>query len=264
MGNNAIVGDIVGGGAMGISAAGSGAVGNGATIGGAMGNGAVGRSSQVGLRGSLCNCPCCGAPIDLLTGDGRGRCAYCGSTTVFVWDKVIPADLEWTSSEGFVIKGDVLLEYSGEDKRVRVPDGVRVIGEEAFSGADIESIVLPPSLVEIEDYAFEDCSWLKSIVIPEGVWLLGYGAFDGCDSLRVVTLPTSFQSIDDIGFAFVDCWALERLNCGIDFSDCDDSDLSLAFAWGSPILGSIRRSLGRCVSCGDDVEPGFETCEFCA
>lgn len=172
-------------------------------------------------------------------------------------------DLEWTSSDGFTIKGDVLLKYSGEDEHVSVPDGIRVIGEEAFSGADIESVVLPHSLVEIEDYAFEHCSWLESIIIPEGVWQLGYGAFDGCDSLRVVTLPTSFQAIDDIGFAFADCWALERLNCGIDFGDCDDGDLSLAFGWDAPILRSIRRSLGRCVSCGDDVEPGHETCEFC-
>lgn len=176
--------------------------------------------------------------------------------------------------DGFTIKGGVLLKYAGEDKQVRVPDGIQIIGEEAFSGADMESVVLPTSLVEIGDYAFERCARLKSIVIPEGVWSLGFGAFDGCDSLRVVTLPASFQSIGDIGFAFADCRALERVNCGIDFSGCGDGDLSLAFAWDSPILRSIRRSLGRCVSCGEDLGLGRgtgeedlglrrETCELC-
>lgn len=167
------------------------------------------------------------------------------------------------ANDGFAIKGGVLLKYVGGDKRVRVPDGIQIIGEEAFSGADMESVVLPMSLVEIGDYAFEQCARLKSIVIPEGVWKLGFGAFDGCDSLRVVTLPASFQSIGDIGFAFADCRALEHVNCGIDFSDCDDGGLSLAFAWGSPILGNIRRSLGRCVSCGSSMGPGRETCEVC-
>jgi len=178
------------------------------------------------------------------------------------------------ANDGFAIKGDVLVKYVGGEKRVRVPDVTRIIGEEAFSGADIESVVLPTSLVEIEDYAFEQCARLKSIVIPEGVWKLGFGVFDGCDSLRVVTLPAGFRSIEDVGFAFADCRALEHVNCGIDFSDCDDGDLSLAFAWGSPILRSIRRSLGRCVSCGEDLGLGRgtgeedlglrrETCELC-
>lgn len=220
-----------------------------------MGNGVMGDGMAGGMVGYGAGG---GAAGDVLGGSVLDGGAVGDAMSRGMVDGDAPSD--GAKGEGFVIKGDVLLKYFGEDKRVRVPDGIRVIGEEAFSVAGIESVVLPFSLVEIGDYAFEDCSLLELIVIPEGVVKLGFGAFDGCGSLRAVTLPTSFKSIDDLGFAFADCCALERVNCGIDFSDCDDVDLSLAFAWGSPILRSIRRSLGRCASCGKDLGAGRETC----
>lgn len=62
---------------------------------------------------------------------------------------------------------------------------VTKIGNRAFSKDDIESIVLPNSIIIIDDHAFNSCP-LKSVIIPENVTHIGLGAFQFCTELREV------------------------------------------------------------------------------
>lgn len=48
----------------------------------------------------------------------------------------------------------------------------------------------------------------------------------------------------------------------VEFADDDDDEIDYAFG-DTPFLESVRRRLHRCVMCGDDAEPGSNTCEFC-
>lgn len=70
---------------------------------------------------------------------------------------------------GFVIVGNRLFGYFGNDKSVRVPEGVRTIDFLAFMGGRFESISLPESLRSIGGEAFCDCPNLKHIRIPEHI-----------------------------------------------------------------------------------------------
>ena len=66
----------------------------------------------------------------------------------------------------FEINGDRLIGYYGTDKEVFVPDGVRVIGTNAFSdNAIIEKVTLPDSVEIIESRAFESCINLAKVII---------------------------------------------------------------------------------------------------
>lgn len=148
-------------------------------------------------------------------------------------------------------------------EEIDVPDGVVSIGSEAFSGCEsLERVRLPRGLTLIEDGTFEHCSSLEYVVVPEGVERIGSSAFSWCDSLESVVLPSTITFLEDVDDAFSFCWSLERVSSYIDFKDYDDSDISSAFS-DSPVLESLRRRLGRCIYCGDDAEPGSDTCEFC-
>lgn len=46
--------------------------------------------------------------------------------------------------------------------------------------------VLPDSVTEIDNNAFEGCTGLTSIVIPNAVTEIGYSAFEGCTGLTSI------------------------------------------------------------------------------
>ncbi len=58
------------------------------------------------------------------------------------------------------------------------------------------SFVIPNSVTEIGDYAFYECSSLKSIDIPNSVTEIGENAFSGCKSLESITIRC--KDIDNI------------------------------------------------------------------
>ncbi len=103
---------------------------------------------------------------------------------------------------------------------VVLPEGVRFIGENAFSkNPKMTELSLPDSLESIGDYAFQECTALTESTIPgnvetigvsmfsgcaamtksviaEGVEALSYGMFHGCTSMTEVTIPESMKEIE--------------------------------------------------------------------
>lgn len=106
-----------------------------------------------------------------------------------------------TTSDGFVVgtktldeydsngkessftSSKVLEKYTGKGGTVVVPNGIQVIGYEAFRNRnDITNIVLPDSLLYIEIAAFENCG-ISSIVFPKNVKCIGTAACYTCKKL---------------------------------------------------------------------------------
>ena len=97
---------------------------------------------------------------------------------------------------------------TGDEKYI-VPEGTMVIGQEAFSGADLQSVDLPASLRIIKAKAFSNMQSLKKVVIPEGVIRLGDNCFNNCRNLEEVYLPLSVEYIGD--HAFDRCVSLKMI-----------------------------------------------------
>lgn len=69
-----------------------------------------------------------------------------------------------------------------------VYNGVAItkISDNAFSGANIESVTIPAGYVEIGASAFSGCASLSSVSLPATVTVVGDNAFDGCSALASV------------------------------------------------------------------------------
>lgn len=115
----------------------------------------------------------------------------------------------------FDIEDSVLIKYNGLSANAIIPEGVKRIGEKAFSNCGvITSIVFPGSLIEIGCNSFENCTNLKSICISDiGAWCkisfegfsanpLYYGAnlYINEDLVTDVIIPDNETSIGDFLF----------------------------------------------------------------
>jgi hypothetical protein len=87
---------------------------------------------------------------------------------------------------------------------VSMPEGITIIGFEAFSGCqNLESVALPESLTTLGIRTFGGCQSLKTIKIPSGVRAIPSSCFNGCSSLESVTIP---EGVTTIGWdAFTIC-----------------------------------------------------------
>ena len=119
-----------------------------------------------------------------------------GSATM-AEDKATPTDLD---PADFVIENGVLVQCNSDAFSVTVPDGVKVIGPNAFKGKDkLQSVVLPNSVEVISQEAFADCKKLKLIVLTEDTKLkeIGSKAFLNCIKLNRDFVPEGCTVAED-------------------------------------------------------------------
>lgn len=80
---------------------------------------------------------------------------------------------------------------------VSLPSSLEVIGEYAFYGSSLSSIIQPAQslMKEIKEYAFAECVALTSIVIPAGMDRIGARAFYNCSALETVDFLSDYCQI---------------------------------------------------------------------
>lgn len=119
----------------------------------------------------------------------------------------------------------------------KIPEGIKIIGRNAFKGVEKESIEIPSSVVELEngaffgcglrgklvipgsvksigEYAFTACRGIDSLVVGEGCERIAASAFSLCSSLRHVELPATLKELgtgSDYVLVFDGCSLLEEI-----------------------------------------------------
>ena len=89
------------------------------------------------------------------------------------------------------------------------------------------TLVIPDSITEINDGAFEYFSGIRNVIIPEGVTSIGDYAFRGCHDITSVELPDSLAYIGSYAFADCDNLGSIRIGSGVTsignyaFESCD-------------------------------------------
>ena len=94
--------------------------------------------------------------------------------------------------------------FSGKTalEAVFIPDSVKTVGKQAFSGdTALKYVRMPREMtVGIPTECFEGCSSLTRIYISSGVETVGAEAFSGCSALKVVTFPASLSRLQTGAF----------------------------------------------------------------
>lgn len=112
------------------------------------------------------------------------------------------AETKWMKSREndrtnpFTVVGDgILIAYGGMGSQIRIPDGVKQIGAEAFKGnTRITGVILPSSVTVIGEDAFAGCSSLTSISGGDYLEEIRDRAFEGCP-LSTVKVPAYVEKM---------------------------------------------------------------------
>lgn len=123
---------------------------------------------------------------------------------VFASTRVVETDQTW-----FTFSGNTITGYSSDTsapKDIVIPSTyekngttyeVTAIGNSAFSGHQLNSVVFNDNLKTIGNSAFANNAEIKSVIIPNSVTSIGSSAFSGCTGLTSATLSENLTSIPD-------------------------------------------------------------------
>ncbi|MBQ7505443.1 MAG: leucine-rich repeat domain-containing protein [Ruminococcus sp.] len=136
------------------------------------------------------------------------------------------------------------LAFAGKDvTSVVIPDTVTYIGAGAFANCkNLTSVTLGSGVTEIDDSAFYGCSSLTTINIPNGVTSIGVSAFRGCSSLSSISIPSSVEKIGK--YAFRDCSSLTGITIPNSITTIGENMFDGCTSLSSVSLGSGVKTIG--------------------
>ena len=126
---------------------------------------------------------------DTVTKIDGGAFANCRNLeNIFISDK----NKNFIITDNLVLSADGkrVISYYGNKSEVIIPDGVTEIDRQAFMFTDITSVKLPEGLEIIGDEAFRLCSVLSSVQFPDTLTLISEDAFEGCRELTEISLKS--------------------------------------------------------------------------
>lgn len=110
------------------------------------------------------------------------------------------------------------VSYTGTDEEIVIPDsyyGKPVTRVRKISSATLRRALLPQSVREFVNGAFENCTALEEVNIPNGVKVLPERLFSGAGKLTGITIPYSVETIGKSAFANCTGIAIMRLPASV-------------------------------------------------
>lgn len=104
-------------------------------------------------------------------------------------------------ADGFIVFKETLYGYSGASETVVIPEGVKVIGNNAFQDVNLKEVVLSSTVETVGSYAFECSPELEKVVLNENLKHIAANAFALCISLEPFALPPSLETIGTNSFS---------------------------------------------------------------
>lgn len=104
-----------------------------------------------------------------------------------------------------------LKNYSPHSGHLSIPEGVETIAYNMLEGSELISIILPSSLKEIGEGAFETSRKLKNITIPAAVEKLGKKSFAECEALESIEFAEGSQ-LKEIHFKAFSKTAIKQIS----------------------------------------------------
>ena len=80
---------------------------------------------------------------------------------------------------------------------ISIHDGITSLPYRCFECCDINSVIVPEGITELERYCFIDCNKLKKISLPNSLTTIGANCFEWCSSLTSIIIPENVMTIGD-------------------------------------------------------------------
>ncbi len=93
-----------------------------------------------------------------------------------------------------------LVGYTGPSKKIKIPQGIKTIGQYSLCKSELRNVIIPDSVTSIGNNAFYT-NQLTSLTIPNSVISIGSNAF-AHNLLTSLTIPNSVTSIGESAFAY--------------------------------------------------------------
>ena len=126
-----------------------------------------------------------------------------------------------------------VVSYNGEDENIEIPSSIDIddfnykvteIKKEAFSGSNISSIIIPEGVNVIGTEAFSSCANLKNVSLPQSLKRINSYAFYNCTNLEEILIPSNVKEI--CSYAFANCKNLKSFNLPEGIEQIGDNILS--------------------------------------
>ena len=148
----------------------------------------------------------CDLPKDLTVIIPEGTIGIAGDALNGEWGGITHYDLtsiirlEIPKSVRY-IGNDIFAENEVELQSLSLEEGLEVVGEHAFYGANkLRELVIPNSVREIKKYAFYNCTSLKKLTVGNGTKIIEESAFSRTNSLEELTLGSGLERIKEWNF----------------------------------------------------------------
>ena len=96
------------------------------------------------------------------------------------------SETEYSVPENVISIRSGAFEFCTHLKSILLPDDLLYIGDAAFNGSGIESIMIPEKVDRINNGLFANCSNLKDVYMPKNIKEIGFYAFNDCNNLTDV------------------------------------------------------------------------------
>lgn len=146
--------------------------------------------------------------------------------------------------------GDIIIPDTVVDNGITY--NITSIGEAAFNGCDITSIVLPNSITQIGTIAFKSCHSLSSVTLPASLTTIPNSAFMFCLSLTSIDLPSTLETIENFAFAA----------CALTSITLPESITSIGLeAFSSTPMDTVFLNSENLTYCGENDYYAFRNCQ---
>lgn len=95
--------------------------------------------------------------------------------------------------------------------------GFEALSRVCLVGTEINQVILPSHMKEIEEGSFVNCRKLESVILPEKIISIGKQAFASCEKLHQIDFPSGLQKIGEE--AFLNCYSLKEITLGKEISE---------------------------------------------
>lgn len=141
---------------------------------------------------------------------------------------------------------------------VIIGSSVESIGQCAFAGSSLKTLVVPDSVLTIGYEAFSGCVLLHTVHLGNGLKTIETGAFKECDSLLSITIPDSVETIKSSSSnnsgAFYSCDKLQEVVVGDGVTAIPSWTFYKCPGLESVIIGNSVETIGQCAFAGSAVK----------